>query len=289
MLAGLCLLVAAGCSGPLKVNYTAKEKAAAVATPVVVLVTEFKDARGPEALKNPRDIGRIDATVADISGTRLVLADPPASIVTDAFAKELSSLGYDVKRDGAETDADFVLKGEVREFRLDILGRDRIKIEVWGEITEKETGRAVWSGVESEETDRYAGVVGNSKATIARYINATLAKVAGKAVSAASPKLANTRASYRPKALEEARPMEPERAGEKAVAEGTGRFVIKTEPQRARVYIGGVYYGLTPLSLDLEPGVYEVEIKHRGYRDVSEKVSVRKSDFTELEVGLEGE
>ncbi|MDP2688945.1 MAG: PEGA domain-containing protein [Deltaproteobacteria bacterium] len=286
MFTGLCLFMAAGCSGPLKVTYKAKERPqAAIDAPVSILVTGFADARSTEARADSRTIGKIDATVFDISGNKLTLQDEPAALVTDAFAVELAAAGYDVKRNGAGNGADFILKGEVREFRLDIADRDRIAVEVWSEITEKETGRTIWSGVMAERAERYAGVMGNSKASIEKYINAALSKVAVGAVAEATPRIANTRAAYRPKAEEKG----SGEAVEKPVAEGSGRIVIRTEPPRARVYIGGVYYGLTPLSLDMEPGVYDVTIRQRGFKDSSEKVSVRKGEFTELETVLTGE
>ncbi len=290
MTAGLCLLLAAGCSAPLKVNYKAKDRPqaapdASMTVPVSVLVTGFADARSAEARADSKTIGKIEATVFDISGNKLTLQDEPAALVTGAFAAELAAAGYDVKRDGAGNGADFILKGEVREFRLDIADRDRIAVEIWSEITEKETGRTIWSGVMAERAERYAGVMGNSKASIEKYINAALSKVAGGAVAGATPRIANTRAAYRPKAEEKG----GGEAVERSVAEGSGRIVIRTEPPRARVYIGGVYYGLTPLSLDLEPGVYDVTIRQRGYKDSSEKVSVRKGEFTELETELTGE
>jgi len=64
---------------------------------------------------------------------------------------------------------------------------------------------------------------------------------------------------------------------------------IKSAPTRAKVYIEGVYYGLTPLALKMAPGIYELEIRQKGYRDGAEKISVREGETTEVEMELEGE
>lgn len=67
----------------------------------------------------------------------------------------------------------------------------------------------------------------------------------------------------------------------------SGLLLIKTRPARAKVYLDGVYYGLSPLRLELEPGVHAVSVKMEGYRIVAEKVSVRKGDSTEMDLSLE--
>jgi len=71
--------------------------------------------------------------------------------------------------------------------------------------------------------------------------------------------------------------------------EAAGRLTVSTAPQRSKMYIDGVYYGLTPLSVDLAPGVYEVTLKQKGFRPVTEKVSIRQDGTTELEAELEKE
>jgi hypothetical protein len=66
-----------------------------------------------------------------------------------------------------------------------------------------------------------------------------------------------------------------------------GRLVITSEPPRAKVYIGDIYYGLTPLEVEIEPGVLTIILRSKGYRTVRERVSVRPEDVTEMEVELE--
>jgi hypothetical protein len=38
----------------------------------------------------------------------------------------------------------------------------------------------------------------------------------------------------------------------------------------------------------LEPGIYTLHFKLDGFKTATEKVSVRKGDATELEIGLQG-
>ncbi len=44
---------------------------------------------------------------------------------------------------------------------------------------------------------------------------------------------------------------------------------------------------MSPLRLEMEPGVHAISVKLEGYRMVTEKVSVRKGDNTEMELNLE--
>jgi hypothetical protein len=67
----------------------------------------------------------------------------------------------------------------------------------------------------------------------------------------------------------------------------SGLLLVNTSPARAKVYLDGVYYGLSPLRLEMEPGVHTISVKMEGYRMVSEKVSVRKGDSTEMDLSLE--
>jgi len=66
-----------------------------------------------------------------------------------------------------------------------------------------------------------------------------------------------------------------------------GALLLNTKPTRAKVYLDGVYYGMSPLRAEIEVGVHEVSVKHDGYKAAVEKVSIRKGDTTELEMVLE--
>lgn len=268
-----------GCGGPLKVAYRPEGPAAkAPGAGLSVEIPRFADSRGEGA--RGRTIGRIDATVADMSSGELTLAADVEAVVTDAFVKEFASAGYGV----VERDADFSVTGEVKRFSLDVGTRDEIEISVAVLVKEKETGRTIWEGTVEEKDSRYAGVMGNSRRTLERYITATLSKVIRKTLDETAPVIANTRAAYRPAPAKET----PE---EKSVEEapGTGRLLVTTVPPRSRIYINGVYWGLSPLSSDIAPGVYELAVKQKGFKDYNERVSVRTGQMTELEMSLEKE
>jgi hypothetical protein len=68
---------------------------------------------------------------------------------------------------------------------------------------------------------------------------------------------------------------------------GKGIIVITTDPPRAKVYIGDVYYGLSPLSIDLDPGIYELRFRLKGFKEALEKVAIRPGHVMELEVEFE--
>ncbi len=269
------LAVAAGCAGPLEVRYEPKPNdSLKLAGPVSVFVTPFADKRGGET----RDLGRITVPVADMSGNRLVISEDAAALVTRAYIRELISAGFVIAPE--KEGADFISEGEVRSLSYSIESRDEYEVVLALSMVESQTGRIIWSGVETEKGSRFAGVTGNSRATISASLSEALSKAIRRTLSQAIPLIQNTASSYA-----------PAKEASKATAppDGTGRLVIRSSPQRAKVYQGDVYYGMTPLSLDLGPGVYHVTIKHKGYKSSGEKVSVRPGQFTELEMELEKE
>lgn len=67
----------------------------------------------------------------------------------------------------------------------------------------------------------------------------------------------------------------------------TGLLLINTNPPHAKVYQNGVYYGVSPLHLEMKPGIHTISVKLEGYKAATEKVSVRKGENTELELNLE--
>lgn len=66
-----------------------------------------------------------------------------------------------------------------------------------------------------------------------------------------------------------------------------GLLLVNTTPPRAKVYQNGVYYGVSPLHLEMKPGIHTISVKLEGYKVATEKVSVRKGENTELELNLE--
>ena len=275
----LLLLIFTGCAGPLEVKYDPRTTGEFKSRePFPVFVSGFEDKRdfSKSPFKDPRTIGSIEATVSDMTGVELTLSEDVIDTVAGAYRKELAIAGFTVVDEADK--ARYILSGQVREFRLDVGSRDKIAIEIATELREAETQKPLWTGVESERGDRFAGVMGNSRASLSNYIAASLQKVVRRSIAAAGANLAA--AGSTPARLEDAGAASPEAAG---------RLTVSTAPQRSKMYVDGVYYGLTPLSVDLAPGVYEVTLKQKGFRPVTEKVSIRQDGTTELEAELEKE
>jgi hypothetical protein len=72
-----------------------------------------------------------------------------------------------------------------------------------------------------------------------------------------------------------------------APASAKGTFSLTTVPSKAKVYGDDVYYGTSPLKLELDPGVTVFHFKLDGYKTITQKVSIRRGDTTELEVKFE--
>ena len=72
-----------------------------------------------------------------------------------------------------------------------------------------------------------------------------------------------------------------------AAPSAKGIFSVTTVPSKAKVYGDDVYYGTSPLKLELDPGVTLFRFKLEGYKTVTQKVSIRRGETAELEVKLE--
>lgn len=265
-------------------------------SPVTLRVVKYADARaaGPS-----RKIGDIKATVFDMHGSELVMENV-ASTVTAAMVNQLSASGYRmVTEDGkvAAGDADFEVSGVIREFSLNIGGRDEVSIVVETTVRAARSGGVLWSGAVVEKADRFAGVSGNTRSTITRYLSGALAKVSAKtrdeitkAIVQTDPERFDQTTVARdatPGVTVLAPPPERLSASPLARSQMTSQLAITTIPARAKVYVADVYYGLSPLKLELEPGIHTVNLKLDAYKTATEKVSVRKGETTELEIRLE--
>jgi len=298
----------AGCAGPpsfdstpaaLQLEVTAKLEPVDIVHPrrlVVLRVARYTDAR-PGAPSGK--IGDIKSTVRDLHTAELVMEDLPGT-VTAAMMNQLGAIGYQTVAAGGTTgdaSGDFELSGVIKEFSIVIAGRDEVSIVVETTLRESRGGSVLWSGVVAEKADRFAGVTGNSRSSIARYLSAALTKVSVKTRDAVSGSIVKT---Y-PDLFDQAAPARsetpgvtvlvapPERvtASQAAHTGVTGRLEITTTPPRAKVYVADVYYGLSPLRLDLGPGTYTLHFKLEAFKTATEKVSVRKGETTELEIRLE--
>ncbi|MBI5561226.1 MAG: PEGA domain-containing protein [Deltaproteobacteria bacterium] len=277
--------VIAGCSGPLHTDYKPGGMGAfKLQGPATVLLKPYADMR---AGKDPKNIGDIKATVSDMTGESLILDKDVSTFVTSAVNDELFGAGFNVIAPAQGNEgADYVMEGEIRQFRFDIGPRDKIGVEIFTRLKDT-SGRVVWSGVEKEEAERYAGVMGNSRRTISDYIVKTLSSVIRKTIKEAAPSIKAAPSPLSQTLLapgKEVGQYITDNAEAKEISKGIGTLSITTEPRRAKVYIGDVYYGLTPIAIDLPPATYEVRLKMTGYKDQSEKVAVREGYKTEMEV-----
>ncbi|MDO8703843.1 MAG: hypothetical protein Q7J84_02730, partial [Sulfuricaulis sp.] len=97
--------------------------------PIVLRLSEYTDAR-PAAPS--RKIGDIKATVLDMHGTELVMENL-SSTVTAAMENQFSASGFQTVTEGGKAaagSADFEIFGVIREFSMNIGGRDEVSIVV---------------------------------------------------------------------------------------------------------------------------------------------------------------
>jgi len=272
-----------GCVSALKVDYNPVSlgKKASLPRSIPILIRPFTDKRvGVSKGADPGEIGSIDATIQDMYGARVILSTAPATLITEGFKKYLTAVGYTVvSPDKVEPSfSGIILSGEIRKFSLDIGPRDNIDIQLYAEFKNKYNDAIIWSGLVKEKDSIYAGVFGDSKKMVSKYISGTLSKVFGKTIKKAGPGIekmsrvgegsSNVNKRYEGKALK------------------IGRLIVKTIPEYAEVYINGVYYGLSPMTLKLRPGIYRLILKKDGFNEFMEKIAVGRSRSTEMETTL---
>jgi len=265
---------------------------------------------------NPRLLGIAEARVIGVDGDQLLLDQEIATIVTTAIKNRFDTEGYQVLEGSSANNALFEVSGVIKDLTLNVKARDEINIAIETTLKEVATGKVVWSGIVVEKNDRYAGTSGNSKGDIVAYMNKILRVACTKTTGAVSaslmasrPELFNltpgtkpvpgvtvyvappaaTSAPATPAPGYGAQPSGavPPPAYIPRASDTTGLLLVNTNPQRAKVYLDGVYYGMSPLRLEMEPGVHAISVKLEGYRMSTEKVSVRKGDNTEIELSLE--
>ncbi|MBS3159938.1 PEGA domain-containing protein [Candidatus Woesearchaeota archaeon] len=61
-----------------------------------------------------------------------------------------------------------------------------------------------------------------------------------------------------------------------------GSVIIRSIPNRARVYMNGYYYGRTPLELEFEPGIRKLEIKEDGYQTYKTSIIIEKDETNKI-------
>lgn len=266
---------------------------------------------------NPRLLGISTQLIRGVSGSQLLLDQDVADLVTSAIKIQFQAEGYQLLQEGGAGKAMFEVSGTIKDLSLNVKYRDEINIAIETTVKDLRNGEVVWSGLVTEKHDRFAGVSGNNKDDVVAYLNKELRVASNKTVAAVSaslmaayPDLFNLTAGMRaipgvsvyavPVAAEPASripatilPIVGTQPGsvaplpEKIPMTSAGLLVVNTNPPRAKVYVDGVYYGLSPLRVEMEPGVHAVEVKLKRYKTVTEKVSVRKGDNTEMELNLE--
>jgi hypothetical protein len=272
-----------------------------------IRVLPYADQRN---MANPRKIGVGAENLTGLSGLNgkdILLEHDVANLVTDAMKKRLGRAGYQTLEPGLG-EAMFELSGVVKELTYDVKARDEVSIAIESTLKDAATGKVLWSGLVTEKANRFAGVMGNSMDDVVKYLKYELGIVTQKTSDAVTallvaqhPELFNVAAGTKPipgvKVLSTpvAAPAAPVVAPASAAvptytphASATkGLLIVTTDPARAKIYVGGVYYGLSPLRLEMDPGIREVTAKLAGYKNASEKVSIRKGDNTEVELKLE--
>ena len=309
LLAACAGLPGAGASNSSPLHVDAPVRAAAMplqraGQPLRARVADFADAR---AATGSRKIGAIKSTVRDMFGTELLLDRNVESLLTEVTRAQLAADGIVLV--GAVGEADFTVDGAVKAFSLDVAGRDERNIAVELTLRDAKNGKVVWAGLIAEQDDRYAGVSGNSRATIIAYLEEGVASYASRLSASVReslrkiyPDSAESAVAMRPSAVPGVTTLQPAIAAvvqpapagaapvvapmpaatAKAVGAAVGHFSVQTVPPRARVYVGDVYYGMAPLRLELPAGVATFSFKLNGYRSVTEKVSIRPGETTEF-------
>ncbi len=252
-----------------------------------IRVAGYADGRGGMA---PKKIGISTQRVSGIWGTELALDRDVADFVSNSVRKRFDDAGFQLV---ADTSALFELSGIVKELTYNTRAKDEVAIAIETTLKEAATGKVVWSGVVVEKKELAVSVSGNSKSVIANSLRYELDIVTQKTVDAISAALMASRPDLfnlmpGTKVIPGVTVLQTARGGAPAPTVAVnGTLVLNTKPARAKVYLDGVYYGMSPLRAEIEVGVREVSVKADGYKTAAEKVSVRKGEITELELVLE--
>jgi len=303
LLAGAAGMFLAGCASlsgnEIQVSESEQQNpdAAKVKTIASIRIANYVDGRN---MGNPRKIGTTKVRVLGLSGTELVLDRDVTDVAADSLRKRLNDAGLQVLPPG-DDNALFELSGAVKELKYDVRDRDYVLIRLETSLKEIATGKVVWAGEVEQKSDRFAGVSGNSKSNIADHLKQELGVVTGKTAEAINTTLmAKYPEMFNLVPGTKAIPgvtvfVSPNGQGSTApdtsmltpIAGAPGMLVVRTEPARAKVYLDGVYFGLSPLNIESAAGIRKVEVKLKGYRNASEKVAIRTGATTELEFQLE--
>jgi len=264
---------------------------------ITVRMAGYTDAR---QVDSPRRVGTSNARITGLTGKEIMSDRDATEVVAESMKKRLSDAGLQVLASDA-TNAQFQLSGAVKELSIDIKDRDHVNIAIESTLTEVASGKVIWSGLVVERAERYAGISGNGKKDVADFLRWKLGVVSTKTTEsvlsvlmATRPEMFNMVVGIKPvqgvtvysNSAGSASVAAPAVVPIEAATEN-GTLAISSSPSRAKVYVDGVYFGLTPLRAEYSAGIHEVSIKLDGYKTLIEKVSVRKGDNTEMDIKLQ--
>lgn len=268
----------------------------------LVRLTDQRTSAGTEA----RHLGRIRSTVMDMHASTLQLTAPASDVLSRVLKSQIQLDGLQVQ-DHA-TGADFELRGEITRLRLDVAGSDEFDLAVHLTLRELGTGKVAWTGTVEETTERFAGVAGNTRASIVKWLNQGVDRWSDKvgstllarnawSKSTAPPTVAAAPAVPPPPAVTSVPTAQtptavapvaaPLTSGLQGPPKGYGYFSVITMPTRVKVYSDDIYYGLTPLRVMVPTGVMGFDFRFDGYKSVTQKVMIRKDETTELQLQLQ--
>ena len=269
-------------------------------------IRPYLDARGGS---DARLLGRFDTRIRGLSGTQLRLNKDLAIIATEQMKQQFSNAGFTVLADDAN--AKFELTGVVKTLTLNSLSRDEISIVLETSVSEIATGKVIWQAAVNQKNSHFGGVAGNNRDDIVEFLYRELGVVTGKTVSAVNsllmasyPALFNLTPGTKtidgvtvlsaPLAVTsvdtvvpvvQVAPTTPTTPTTSMVLR-TGVLRVSSQPSRAKIYVDGIYYGVSPQHLELDAGIHNLTAKLLAYKTATEKVLVRQGEATELEFNL---
>ena len=268
-----------------------------------VRIGRYVDAR----MSNPRKVGTTAVNAFGMSGKDVILEQDAADMVISAMKKRLLETGFNVIEQ-SDASAQFELSGVVKDLLYSVKARDEVSIVIESTLRNVSTGRVLWSAIVEEKNDHFSGVPRTSVEEVTTFLIAELDVIATKTVASITdsllishPELFSFDTTVRsipgvtvmvapvaPHAMNDVAPsvVMPMAVYEPSPKATTGMLIIRTLPAKAKVYIDGVYQGLTPFRGETEAGLYTLSIKLEGYQMITEKVSIRKKNITEMDLAL---
>jgi hypothetical protein len=70
------------------------------------------------------------------------------------------------------------------------------------------------------------------------------------------------------------------------IPSGKGRLVVSTTPAGGKVYVDGVFYGESPILLDLPSGIHLLKVQMDGYHTLRDKIGILEQKVTPWEERL---